>query len=148
MWIGKFSQWLRRSLVHHCSRSLSPSFVQVVAFGLNCGAALNPARDLSPRIFQVLAGYGLDALRPLSWTYWLTGGIVGPHLGGIFGAWTFDKVLLYEDEITSDDDSKTTRNNSTPIKESKHKNNSENLELQNTTTLNDDSSKPFLVVND
>lgn len=35
----------------------------VIAFGLNCGAALNPARDLSPRIFQLLSGYGIDAFR-------------------------------------------------------------------------------------
>lgn len=35
----------------------------VVAFGLNCGAALNPARDLSPRLFQLLAGYGWEAFK-------------------------------------------------------------------------------------
>ena len=35
----------------------------VVGFGLNCGAALNPARDLSPRLFQFLAGYGLNAFK-------------------------------------------------------------------------------------
>src|SRR5699024_6203184 len=35
----------------------------VVAFGLNCGAILNPARDLSPRIFQLLSGYGLNAFK-------------------------------------------------------------------------------------
>ena len=35
----------------------------VVGFGLNCGAALNPARDLSPRLFQLLAGYGLNAFK-------------------------------------------------------------------------------------
>ena len=35
----------------------------VVAFGLQCGAALNPARDLSPRLFQLLTGYGIEAFR-------------------------------------------------------------------------------------
>ena len=33
------------------------------AFGLNCGAILNPARDLAPRLFQLLAGYGINTFR-------------------------------------------------------------------------------------
>lgn len=33
------------------------------AFGLNCGYPLNPARDLGPRIFSVVAGYGWEAFR-------------------------------------------------------------------------------------
>ncbi len=36
----------------------------IVSFGLNCGAALNPARDLSARIFLIIAGYdGSDVFR-------------------------------------------------------------------------------------
>ena len=31
-----------------------------VAYGLNCGAILNPARDLSPRILTTLTGYGWE----------------------------------------------------------------------------------------
>jgi len=30
------------------------------SFGLNTGYALNPARDLSPRIFTAMAGWGKD----------------------------------------------------------------------------------------
>ncbi|KAH9397574.1 Aquaporin-3, partial [Tyrophagus putrescentiae] len=85
----------------------------VVGFGLNCGAALNPARDLSPRLFQLLAGYGLNAFKPIKWTYWLTAGIIGPHVGGILGAWIFDWVLFYGD----DDDS--CKGRSSPDKGSK-----------------------------
>ena len=29
-----------------------------MAFGFNCGFAINPARDLSPRLFSLAAGYG------------------------------------------------------------------------------------------
>lgn len=37
-----------------------------LAYGLNCGAVINPARDLAPRLFQLVAGYGLDAFRLVS----------------------------------------------------------------------------------
>ena len=30
------------------------------SFGFNCGYAINPARDLSPRIFTAIAGWGKD----------------------------------------------------------------------------------------
>jgi len=29
-----------------------------MTFGMNCGYAINPARDLSPRIFTAMAGWG------------------------------------------------------------------------------------------
>lgn len=35
----------------------------IVAFGLNCGAVLNPARDLAPRFMQLIVGYGIDSFK-------------------------------------------------------------------------------------
>lgn len=34
-----------------------------LSFRLNCGNAMNPARDLAPRIFSAIAGWGLGPLR-------------------------------------------------------------------------------------
>ena len=34
-----------------------------ISFGFNCGYAINPARDLSPRIFTAMCGYGADVFR-------------------------------------------------------------------------------------
>jgi len=35
-------------------------FVIGAAYGYNCGYGINPARDLSPRIFTALAGWGTE----------------------------------------------------------------------------------------
>jgi len=31
-----------------------------MTFGMNCGYPINPARDLSPRIFTAVAGWGFE----------------------------------------------------------------------------------------
>ena len=34
-----------------------------ICFGYNCGYAINPARDLGPRIFTLMCGFGTDTFR-------------------------------------------------------------------------------------
>ena len=36
-----------------------------IAFGYNCGYAINPARDLGPRLFTLMCGFGTDVFRYL-----------------------------------------------------------------------------------
>lgn len=36
-----------------------------LSYGYNCGFALNPARDLGPRIFTAVAGWGIEPFRYL-----------------------------------------------------------------------------------
>nr|CAD7257729.1 unnamed protein product [Timema shepardi] len=57
-----------------------------MSVGYNCGYPLNPARDLSPRLFLLMAGWGKQAF--LYRHYWWVG-IVGPHIGAILGAFTY-----------------------------------------------------------
>ncbi|KAL3201583.1 hypothetical protein MRX96_012611 [Rhipicephalus microplus] len=60
----------------------------ILCFGYNCGAPLNPARDLGPRVFTAMAGWGVEVFsyRDYNW-FWVP--IVGPHIGAIVGAWLY-----------------------------------------------------------
>ncbi|KAJ6218881.1 hypothetical protein RDWZM_004693 [Blomia tropicalis] len=58
----------------------------VVGFGYNCGAILNPARDLAPRLFLAIVGYGKIVFEPLDGNYWWVVAVIGTHVGAIIGA--------------------------------------------------------------
>jgi glycerol uptake facilitator len=68
----------------------------VVAIGLSYGAdagyAINPARDLGPRLFAAIAGWGKIAFPGdygnVSTYFWIR--IVGPFVGGLIGAVFYD----------------------------------------------------------
>jgi glycerol uptake facilitator protein len=54
-------------------------------------AGLNPARDLGPRLFALLAGWGSIALPGPNGVWWAY--IVGPFLGGPLGATLYDLLI-------------------------------------------------------
>lgn len=62
-----------------------------MAFGLNAGYAINPARDLGPRLFTALAGWGGEVFRANNFYFWVP--IVGPLVGGPLGAWIYDALI-------------------------------------------------------
>ncbi|HEV3096601.1 MAG TPA: aquaporin, partial [Candidatus Dormibacteraeota bacterium] len=51
-------------------------------------ASLNPARDLGPRIWGLLIGYGSNAIPGQNFNLWVTTGM--PLIGGPLGAWIYD----------------------------------------------------------
>ncbi len=55
-------------------------------------AGLNPARDLSPRVFAYLAGWGEAAFPDAHWGFF-TVYILGPVAGGILAALLFEKIV-------------------------------------------------------
>lgn len=67
-----------------------------ISFGANAGYAINPARDLGPRLLAWLAGWG-DLAMPgtlegsFSGYFWVP--ILGPLIGGIIGVIVYDLFI-------------------------------------------------------
>ncbi|KAL1007268.1 hypothetical protein UPYG_G00084330 [Umbra pygmaea] len=55
-----------------------------VSMGFNCGYPINPARDLGPRLFTAVAGWGMEVFRAGGCWWWIP--VIGPMLGGVVGA--------------------------------------------------------------
>jgi MIP family channel proteins len=62
-----------------------------MTFGFNAGYAINPARDLGPRLFTFVAGWGSDVFRAGNHWWWVP--IVGPLIGGVFGGAVYDQLI-------------------------------------------------------
>ena len=63
-----------------------------MTFGFNAGYAINPARDLGPRLFTLVGGWGGDVFRAGHHWWWVP--IAGPLLGGVLGGAIYDRVIL------------------------------------------------------
>jgi glycerol uptake facilitator protein len=59
-----------------------------MGFGRLHGYAINPARDLGPRMWTVLAGFRNNGLTDGTYVFWVP--IVGPILGGLMGAAAYE----------------------------------------------------------
>ena len=62
-----------------------------MSFGFNAGYAINPARDLGPRLFTLVAGWGGEVFRAGNGWWWVP--IVGPLIGGPLGGLVYDALI-------------------------------------------------------
>ncbi len=62
-----------------------------MSFGLNAGYAINPARDLGPRLLTAVAGWGTEVFRAGNFWFWVP--IIGPLIGGPLGAYVYDLFI-------------------------------------------------------
>jgi MIP family channel proteins len=62
-----------------------------MTFGFNAGYAINPARDLGPRLFTAVAGWGSEVFRAGNHWWWVP--IVGPCVGGVLGGAVYDLLI-------------------------------------------------------
>lgn len=62
-----------------------------VSFGHNCGYAINPARDIGPRLFTLIAGWGDKTFKHGNHFFWIP--IVGPMVGSVFGCFVYYSLI-------------------------------------------------------
>ncbi|XP_072134533.1 aquaporin-9b isoform X2 [Mobula birostris] len=55
-----------------------------LSMGFNCGGSINPARDLGPRLFTAVAGWGFEVFRAGDGWWWVP--VVAPLIGGVLGS--------------------------------------------------------------
>jgi MIP family channel proteins len=63
-----------------------------VAFGFNAGYAINPARDLGPRLFTAVAGWGGEVFTAARGWWWVP--VVAPCAGAVAGAFAYDLLIV------------------------------------------------------
>jgi MIP family channel proteins len=61
------------------------------SLGFNSGYAINPARDLGPRLFTALAGWGPEVFRAGNGWWWVP--VVAPPIGAVLGGWLYDACI-------------------------------------------------------
>jgi MIP family channel proteins len=62
-----------------------------MCFGFNSGYAINPARDIGPRLFTFAAGWGSEVFRAGNYWFWVP--ITGPLIGGPLGVLIYDALI-------------------------------------------------------
>jgi MIP family channel proteins len=60
-------------------------------FGFNSGYAINPARDLAPRVFTAVAGWGSGVFSAGHSWWWVP--VVAPCAGAVVGGWMYDVCI-------------------------------------------------------
>ncbi len=62
-----------------------------MSFGADAGYAINPARDLGPRLFAWVAGWGSVAIPGINGYFWVP--IICPLIGATIGAFVYDYTI-------------------------------------------------------
>lgn len=77
--------------------SMAPLFIGAaviligMTFGFNSGYAINPARDLAPRLFTFIAGWGREVFTAGNYWWWVP--VVAPCIGSILGGFVYDLLI-------------------------------------------------------
>uniref|UniRef100_A0AC34QYG7 Aquaporin n=1 Tax=Panagrolaimus sp. JU765 TaxID=591449 RepID=A0AC34QYG7_9BILA len=64
------------------------------AYGMNLGYPINPARDLGPRIFAYVVGYGSEVFTYHGYYFWIP--VVAPFFGALLGFWLYMLLVGFQ----------------------------------------------------
>ncbi|KFU96761.1 Aquaporin-7, partial [Chaetura pelagica] len=67
-----------------------------MGMGMNTGYAINPSRDLPPRIFTALAGWGMEVFTAGNHWWWVP--LVAPTLGSLAGVLVYKLLIDFHNE--------------------------------------------------
>ncbi len=62
-----------------------------MTFGFNAGYAINPVRDLAPRLFTAIAGWGPGVFSASNYWCWVP--VIAPIVGAVFGGAVYDALI-------------------------------------------------------
>ncbi|XP_067832133.1 aquaporin-10-like [Heptranchias perlo] len=71
-----------------------------IGLGSNSGYAINPARDLGPRLFTYVAGWGTEVFTAGNGWWWIP--IVAPMLGGLLGTLVYELLIEFHHDSPDD----------------------------------------------
>ncbi|OMJ09158.1 Aquaporin-9 [Smittium culicis] len=80
------------------AKNIEPIVVGILVFLIICStgivgsSSMNPARDLGPRIFTAIAGWGSEPFTAANHYFWIP--VVAPILGGIFGTGLYEFFII------------------------------------------------------
>ncbi|KAI8868217.1 aquaporin-9 [Ramicandelaber brevisporus] len=87
------------ALIPNASACILIGVVMCIGMGSGFGCSLNPARDLGPRIFTSIAGWGYQVFTVQSYYFWISS--VVPVVGAISGGYIYDMLVFYEQPLSA-----------------------------------------------
>uniref|UniRef100_A0A6J0V0I8 Aquaporin-10 isoform X2 n=1 Tax=Pogona vitticeps TaxID=103695 RepID=A0A6J0V0I8_9SAUR len=75
-----------------------------LAMGVNCGCAINPARDLGPRLFTYVAGWGPEVFWAGNCWWWVP--VVAPMIGAATGVAVYELGVEFHHPPTQEEEEK------------------------------------------
>lgn len=84
-----------------------------ISLGSNSGYAINPTRDIAPRVFTAIAGWGVDVFRSGNGWWWVP--LVAPPIGGLLGAGLYKALVEMHHSLFSEQGEELVEETTTPL---------------------------------